>query len=133
MWICPKCGREFKRTNQGHYCGKAPETVDEYIVSQPGYSHAHIKTLRNIIMGSVFDVEEKIAWSMPVYKMGKRSVSFAACKDSISFYSDIQILEKFRTQLDGFAIKKNALYLPYDKELPVKVIEDIVRESFAVK
>lgn len=30
MWICPKCGREFKRTNQGHYCGKAPESVDEY-------------------------------------------------------------------------------------------------------
>ena len=35
MWICPKCGREFKRTNQGHYCGKAPGTVLEYIDSQP--------------------------------------------------------------------------------------------------
>lgn len=23
MWVCPKCGREFKRINQGHYCGKA--------------------------------------------------------------------------------------------------------------
>lgn len=31
MWTCPKCGREFKRTNQSHYCGKAPESVDEYI------------------------------------------------------------------------------------------------------
>lgn len=35
MWKCPKCGREFKRTNQGHYCGKAPETVSEYIALQP--------------------------------------------------------------------------------------------------
>jgi len=34
MWICPKCKREFKNINQGHYCGKAPETVDEYVESQ---------------------------------------------------------------------------------------------------
>ena len=31
MWICPKCGKELKRTNQGHYCGKSPETVLELI------------------------------------------------------------------------------------------------------
>lgn len=31
MWVCPKCKREFKRVNQSHYCGKAPETVNEYI------------------------------------------------------------------------------------------------------
>lgn len=22
MWKCPKCGREFKNTNQDHYCGE---------------------------------------------------------------------------------------------------------------
>ena len=22
MWKCPKCGRSFKKENQGHYCGK---------------------------------------------------------------------------------------------------------------
>jgi len=27
-------------------------------------------------------------------------------------------------------IKKNAIYLPYDKELPIKIIEDIVSQSF---
>lgn len=35
MWMCPKCGRTFKRKEQSHYCGKAPETVDEYIAAQP--------------------------------------------------------------------------------------------------
>ena len=34
MWKCPKCGRTFKNTNQDHYCGKTPETVDEYILAQ---------------------------------------------------------------------------------------------------
>ena len=35
MRTCPKCGRTFKRQEQSHYCGKAPETVDEYIAAQP--------------------------------------------------------------------------------------------------
>ena len=30
MWKCPKCGKEFKNTNQNHYCGKKPENIDEY-------------------------------------------------------------------------------------------------------
>ena len=28
-WKCPKCGREFGRQGQDHYCGKAPETIDQ--------------------------------------------------------------------------------------------------------
>ena len=42
MWVCPKCGREFKRTNQGHYCGKAPENVNEYIEVQTLEAHARL-------------------------------------------------------------------------------------------
>ena len=38
MWVCPKCGREFRRTNQGHYCGEPPETVLEYIKADSGYN-----------------------------------------------------------------------------------------------
>lgn len=49
MWKCPKCGREFKNTNQGHYCGKAPETVDEYTEQQIPETKEHITNLRNII------------------------------------------------------------------------------------
>ena len=35
MWTCPNCGREFKRTNQSHFCGSAPETVEAYIAALP--------------------------------------------------------------------------------------------------
>ncbi len=35
MWKCPKCGRAFKKQGQSHYCGKAPETIEEYIAAQP--------------------------------------------------------------------------------------------------
>ena len=32
-WKCPKCGREFSRQNQDHYCVK-PQNIDEYKAAQ---------------------------------------------------------------------------------------------------
>ena len=46
MWTCPKCGREFKRTNQGHYCGKSPENRDEYIELQTAEARKNIVELK---------------------------------------------------------------------------------------
>jgi len=133
MWKCPKCGREFQRTNQGHYCGKAPADVNEYIESQPSEAHAHLSELRSIILNNIPDVKERIAWSMPVYEREKRSVSFAACKRHISLYTDIETLEKFKSQLSEFEIKKNAVYLPYNKTLPAELIKDILMRYFEAK
>ena len=32
MWTCPNCRRSFRNENQHHFCGKAPQTIDEYIL-----------------------------------------------------------------------------------------------------
>ena len=55
MWICPKRGSIFKRTNQGHYCGKAPESVDEYIELQIPEARTYVVELRNLIRRCVPD------------------------------------------------------------------------------
>lgn len=53
MWICPKCGRDFKRINQGHYCGKSPKTVIEYIDSQPIETRTHLTEMMIILQNSI--------------------------------------------------------------------------------
>lgn len=35
MWTCPKCGRILEWKEQSHFCGKAPETIEDYIAAQP--------------------------------------------------------------------------------------------------
>ena len=65
MWVCPKCGREFKKTNQGHYCGEAPKTVLEYIESQSIETHSHLTKIAAIIRDSIPCINERISWSMP--------------------------------------------------------------------
>lgn len=133
MWICPKCGREFKRTNQGHYCGKAPESVDEYIELQILQARIYIIELRNIIKRCVPEVKERIAWSMPLFEKDKHSISLADCKKHISLYVDTKTIEMLKPQLSELEIKKNALYIPYDKDLPIKTIENVIRQSFDTK
>ena len=55
------------------------------------------------------------------------SLSFSACKKHISFYAGEEAIEKFASELNGFVTKKNAIYFPYSKALPIKLITDIAK------
>ena len=125
MWTCLKCRREFKRINQGHYCGKAPESVDEYISLQEEKARPHLRLLRDIILGSASGIEENILWSMPTYSLSGCSLSFAACKEHVSLYIGSEILRIYEKELEGFQIKIDALYLPYNREIPASTIKAI--------
>ena len=65
MWTCPKCGRTFKNQNQSHYCGKAPETIDEYIAAQPEKAQRYLREVREAVRAALPEAEERISWSMP--------------------------------------------------------------------
>ena len=47
-WKCPKCGREFDRKDQQHYCEK-PQTIDEYIDQQDEKVRPRLREIRRII------------------------------------------------------------------------------------
>ena len=127
MWICPRCGREFKKINQSHYCGQAPKTVDEYIELQPLETQRHSRKMRNILLKSVPCLKERILWSMPYYEKEGKSISFSASKKHISFYAGVEAIDAFASELEGFVTRKNAIYLPYGKVLPAKLITEIAR------
>ena len=57
----------------------------------------------------------------------------AACKKHISFYVDAETIEYFLQQTTFFSVKKNAIYFPYDKELPVEIIANTVKYYFQSK
>ena len=61
---------------------------------------------------------------------GKCSISMAACQKHISLYLNAEMIEQFRQRSNEFTIKKNAVYLPYDRKLPVNLIENVLEEYF---
>ena len=86
MWKCPKCGREFARANQSHYCGEKPLTVDEYIAQQPEAVQPELLHVRGILRAALPNAEERISWRMPTYWQGRNLIHFAANKRHIGLY-----------------------------------------------
>ena len=127
LWTCPECGRVFKRTNQDHYCGKAPATVDEYILGQNEAIQPALVALRNAIRDAIPEAEEKIAWSMPTWKKKRNIVSFAANKNHIGVYIGEEAAAHFRERLEGMEIEKGNLRLKYGQEMPLSLIADIAK------
>ena len=130
MWTCPKCGRDFQRTNQSHFCGKAPENVSEYIDLQPLEARSRLTEMMLVLRNSVPDVRERILWRMPYYEKDGKSVSFSACKEYVSLYAGAEAIREFASELDEFVTRKNAICFPYDKALPAGLIADIVKWCF---
>ena len=84
---------------------------------------------KKIFRYTCFEKHRKPWTNMMSLKDG-RSVSFAACKDCISFYAGEEVLKKIETKTEGFEVRKNAIYFPYGKDLPKEVIEDILKQCF---
>ena len=127
MWKCPKCGRSFKNENQSHYCGKAPETIDEYILAQDEEIQRQLHSIRKTIRKELPDAEEKISWSMPTWWQGHNIIHFAAQKKHIGLYPGPEAVVQFAEKLDqaGCKYSKGSIQIPYSDELPLGLIAEI--------
>ena len=127
MWKCPKCGRSFKKENQSHYCGKAPETVDEYILAQDEGIRDQLLSIRSVLKSELPDATEKISWSMPTYWKGHNIIHLATAKKHIGLYPGPEAVEHFAEKLDqaGCPYSKGAIRIPCSVELPLSLIAEI--------
>lgn len=133
MWTCPKCGRIFKRREQSHYCGKAPETIDEYIAIQPKEVQQYLKEVRDSLRAALPEAEERISWSMPTYWKKHNIIQFASFKNHIGLYPGPEAVLEFSERLKEYKTSKGSIQLPYNRALPVKLISDIARWCYETK
>ena len=125
-WKCPKCGREFSKKDQQHFCEK-PQTIDEYIAAQDERVQPRLDEIRAILRKSLPEAEECISWSMPTYRKGRNIIHFAAFKKHIGVYPGGEATEKFAEELAEYDTSKGTIRLPYDRELPEDLLVRIAR------
>ena len=127
MWKCPKCGRSFRNENQHHFCGTAPQTIDEYINAQDETIRYQLQLVRETIRDELINATEKISWSMPTYWQGHNIIHFAAAKKHIGLYPGPAAVEQFSEKLDAAGLKhsKGCIQIPYSDELPLSLISAI--------
>ena len=126
MWKCPKCGREFSRQGQSHYCEK-PKTIDEYIAAQDEAVRPKLNEVRAILRSALPDAQERISWSMLTLWKGRSLIHFAAAKKHVGLYPGGEATAVFAEKLKGFDVSKGTVRLPYDRELPAELITQIAQ------
>ncbi len=127
MWKCPKCGRNFKNENQSHYCGKAPRTVEEYILAQEEVIRSQLQSVRKVLINRLPGAEEKISWSMPTYWKDHNIIHFAAQQKHIGLYPGPEAVDYFSEKLNqaGLKYSKGSIRIPYSDDLPLELIGEI--------
>ena len=128
-WKCPKCGREFSRQNQGHYCVK-PQNIDEYIAAQDEKYQPRLREIREILQKALPDADERISWSMPTYWKGRNIIHFAASKKHLGIYPGDEATATFAEELSGYDISKGTIRIPYNQPLPEELIRRIAQWCF---
>ena len=78
MWRCPKCGREFEKRNQSHFCGEPVQTIDAYIAAQPESVQPLLNQVRDTLRAALPYAKGRISWSMPTYWHKQNIIHFAA-------------------------------------------------------
>lgn len=126
MWECPRCHRQFSKPNQSHYCSK-PESIDEYIASQPESVQPLLEQVRVTIQAAAPDASERIAWSMPAFWQKTILIQFAAGKKHIGIYPGELSKLPFTDRISVYETTKGAIRLPIDKPLDLDLIADITR------
>jgi uncharacterized protein YdhG (YjbR/CyaY superfamily) len=113
MWKCPKCGKEFKNTNQSHFCGEKPKTIEEYIIRQDAEKQADLFLIRQALRQALPEAGERISWSMPTYWKKHNILHFAASKKHIGFYPGPEAVVEFKEELKKYKVDKGTIRIPY--------------------
>lgn len=129
MWTCPRCGRDFKNTNQEHSCGIVPSAIDEYIGQAPDGHREALRRVRETIRETAPDAQEKISWRMPTFWQGENLIHFAAFKNHLGLYPGEEGVRMFaeRLRAEGYNFSKGAIQFPWSKSIPYELIAEITR------
>ncbi len=131
MWTCTKCGRSFEHRNQSHYCGKAPQTIEEYIQAQMESVRPFLNRMRETVGAALPEAEERISWGMPTYWKRRNIIHFAANKNHIGLYPGEEAVAFFADRLKEYKTSKGAIQFPYSEPLPLELIETIAKWCYA--
>jgi len=126
MWQCQKCGREFKKIDQDHYCGES-NTIDEYITGQPIEVQPLLQKIRETIRAVAPDATEKISWQLPTFWQGENLIHFAAFKKHISIFPGDLTISPFEERLEGYKKARGTVQFPLSKPIDYELIADIAR------
>jgi uncharacterized protein YdhG (YjbR/CyaY superfamily) len=106
-------------------------TVEEYISQFPNEVQGILHQVRKIINATAPEAQESISYGMPAYKYNGPLVYFGAFKNHIGFFALPSGHQAFEKELSKYKQGKGSAQFPYDRAIPLKLIEKIVKFRYA--
>ncbi len=106
-----------------------PHDVDDYIAAADDAAQPALRELRALILAAVPDVEELIAWNVPIYRYHGELVGLSYAKKHVTFGFGLGVLiDDLRAELEdeGFGLGKQTLRIRFDQQVPVSAITRII-------
>ena len=103
------------------------QTIEIYIRECPPEVQARLYEVHSLIETIAKDATQCISWGMPTFKMRENLVHYAHHKHHLGLYPGSEAIVVFEDRLKDFKHSKGAIQFPYAKELPIKLIQDIVQ------
>ena len=102
--------------------------IKEYIEGFEPPVQAYLLEMRRIILDTIPECTEKIAWGAPAYYLNGYLLQIAANKKHLGFYTSPGTLEEFREDLAVYKTNnKNTVQFPYDTKLPEALIRKMIQ------
>ncbi|MCQ4670318.1 DUF1801 domain-containing protein [Lactonifactor longoviformis] len=102
--------------------------IKEYIEGFEPPVQAYLLEMRRIILDTIPECTEKIAWGAPAYYLNGYLLQIAANKKHLGFYTSPGTLEEFMEDLAVYKTnKKNTVQFPYDTKLPEALIRKMIQ------
>lgn len=105
------------------------KNIDDYIQSKPVEAQTKLNEIR-VIIGQVFPAGiETLKWGEPAIldADGMILIIFAAYTQHMNLVTTPSVIQSLEDELTGFKTGKGSVQFIYEKPLPTKLIEKIVR------
>lgn len=102
-------------------------TVDAYIAQAPASMEEILRQLRQVIREEAPDVEERLAYGMPSYRLHGNLVHFAAFTRHVSLFGAWPEEARSAAVLQPYASGKGTLQFRPGERLPVEAIREAIR------
>ena len=104
--------------------------VDAYFAGADIKARPHLIELRKIIKSAIPNVEEKIAWGVPMYSYQGLLAGFAAHKNHASIWFPLAMLQnKDREELEkrGYITAKKTIQIQFNQKVPTQELKRLLK------
>ncbi|MFD2874654.1 iron chaperone [Mucilaginibacter ximonensis] len=106
---------------------KQAKNIDEYIADFPEDVQAQLQSIREAIQKTAPEATEAIKYGIPTFILNGNLVHFGGYKKHIGFYPAPMGIEAFAEETAQYRAGKGTLQFPFDKPMPLDLIDRIVR------